>query len=75
MAKIDKIKSKIDTLNSYRNFIITALLAIIGYIFTQYNKAHFVILSCCFVGILCGGVAVFILQKKINKLIDKLEEL
>lgn len=75
MPKLDEEKAKLDELRVYRNFALTSLLALIGFVFTKMNKLDIWILILSGCAVIMLGVFVVILQKRILKLIKKIGEL
>lgn len=72
MPKLDEKKAELEELRVYRNFALTSLLAIIGFVVIKLIDIHLWILVLSFVAIIILGIGVFLLQKKIVKLIKEI---
>lgn len=75
MSKLDEKKAELEELRVYRNFALTSLLAIIGFVVTKLIDIHLWVLVLSFVAIIILGIGVFLLQKKIVKLIKEIGRL
>lgn len=75
MPKLDEKKAELEELRVYRNFALTSLLAIIGFVVIKLIDIHLCILVLSFVAIIILGIGVFLLQKKIVKLIKEIGRL
>lgn len=75
MPKLDEKKAELEELRVYRNFALTSLLAIIGFVVTKLIDIHLWVLILSFVAIIILGIGVFLLQKKIVKLIKEIGRL
>ena len=75
MSKLDERKAKLDELKAYRNFALTSLLALIAFIFTKINESNAWILALSSFAIIVLGIAIFVLQRKILKIIKEIGEL
>lgn len=75
MPKLDEKKAELEELRVYRNFALTSLLAIIGFVVTKLIDIHLWVLVLSFVAIIILGIGVFLLQKKIVKLIKEIGRL
>ena len=75
MPKLDKKKAELEELRVYRNFALTSLLAIIGFVVIKLIDIHLWVLVLSFVAIIILGIGVFLLQKKIVKLIKEIGRL
>ncbi|WP_104640627.1 hypothetical protein [Helicobacter bizzozeronii] len=75
MPKLDKKKAELDDVKTWRNYAITSLIALVAFIFTQYDQSSvaIIMISCGIVVLL--GVAIVLLQLKIKKLIKEIGEL
>ena len=74
MSKKDKIERQIDILKYWLSVFVISEIGLISWLVSNYNKNHplYFIGICLFILILG---AIVIVQRKINKKIDKLEEL
>nr|CRY93814.1 hypothetical protein [uncultured prokaryote] len=75
MPKLDEKKAKLEELRAYRNFALTSLLTLIAFIFTRIAESNVLILGLCALAIIVLGISVFVLQKKILKIIKEIGEL
>ncbi|OCR03316.1 hypothetical protein BA184_08420 [Helicobacter pullorum] len=75
MPKLDEKKARLEELKVYRNFALTSLLALIGFVFTKINESDTWIAGLCAFAIIVLGISVFFLQKKILKIIKEIGEL
>lgn len=75
MLKLDEKKVELEELRVYRNFALTSLLAIIGFVVIKLIDIHLWVLVLSFVAIIILGIGVFLLQKKIVKLIKEIGRL
>ncbi|EOW8227385.1 hypothetical protein ACO0VH_001750 [Campylobacter upsaliensis] len=75
MPKLDEKKAKLEELKVYRNFALTSLLALIAFIFTKSTESNTWVLGLCALTIIVLSISVFVLQKKILKIIKEIGEL
>ena len=75
MSKKDKIKEKIGILKFWLGIIVATLLAIAGWVVTNYAKAGFWLITMSFVATIILVFLAVVLSQKINNKIDKLEDL
>lgn len=75
VSKLDEKKAKLDELRVYRNFALTSLLTLIGFIFTKISEINVWLLSICAFAVLMLGICVIVLQNKISKIIKDIGEL
>lgn len=75
MAKIDEKKAKLDEFKTYRNFALTSLLALIAFIATKFGETKSLIIYLSIFAIVVLGIAVFIFQQYILKIIKQIGEL
>lgn len=75
MPKLDEKKAELDDIKVYRNFALTSLLAVIGFVFTKITEIDIWLLSLCAFAVVVLGFVVIILQIKIKKLIKEIGEL
>lgn len=72
---LDERKARLEELKVYRNFALTSLLALIAFVFTESSESDVWILGLCALTIIVLGISVFMLQKKILKIIKEIGEL
>ena len=75
MSKKDKVKEKIIGLRFWLGIVIATLLAIIGWVVTNYQKAEFWLLIMSFICALACLCSAWWLVRKIDKRVDELEDL
>lgn len=75
MPPLNKAEKELSDLQTYRNYALTSLLALIAFIFTQFDKAKILILILSSFALIFLGIVIFILQIKINKKIKEIGEL
>ena len=75
MSKLDEKKARLDELRVYRNFALTSLLAVVGFVFTNMTELNLWFLGLCAFGVVLLGVGVIVLQRKILKIIKEIGEL
>lgn len=75
MSKLDKTKTILDELRTWRNYAMTSLIALIAFNFTQNNKINTWLLFVSLSAIFVLSIFIIFLQIKINKTIKELEEL
>lgn len=64
MPKLDEKKAELEELRVYRNFALTSLLAIIGFVVIKLIDIHLWILVLSFVAIIILGIGVFFVAKE-----------
>lgn len=74
MSKLDKTKTILDELRTWRNYAMTSLIALIAFNFTQ-NDINTWLLFVSLSAIFVLSIFIIFLQIKINKTIKELEEL
>ena len=75
MSKKDKIKEKIIGLRFWLGIAVATLLAIVGWVATNYQKAEMWLVVASFVlAVICACLAI-IFVRKIDRRIDELEDL
>ncbi len=74
MSKLDKTKTILDELKTWRNYAMTSLIALIAFNFTQ-NDINTWLLFVSLSAIFVLSIFIIFLQIKINKTIKELEEL
>ena len=74
MSKLDKTKTILDELRTWRNYAMSSLIALIAFNFTQNNKINTWLLFTSLSAILVLSIFIIFLQIKINKTIKELEE-
>lgn len=75
MSELDKKKAILDELKTLRNYALTSLIALIAFIFTQFDKLDNWILFFSSFALIVLGIAILILQRKILKIIKEIGEL
>lgn len=75
MPELDKKKAELDDLKTWRSYAVTSLIALIAFVFTRYDQSNIVIISISCLSIILLGVAIVVLQFKINKLIKEIGDL
>ncbi|STQ85034.1 hypothetical protein [Helicobacter fennelliae] len=74
MPKLDEKKALLEELKVYRNFALTSLLVLIAFIFTKMTESNWILGLSAF-AVIVLGIGVFVLQRKILKLIKEIGEL
>ena len=74
MSKKDKIERQIDILKYWLSVFVISELGLVSWLVSNYEKKHFLFFVGVFLAFLVLG-AIFIIQRRINKKIDKLEDL
>ena len=64
-----------EELKTYRNFALTSLLAIIGFVVTKINDINLWVIALSTITLIGLGIGVFLLQKRIIKLIKEIGRL
>ena len=67
MSKLDEKKARLDELRVYRNFALTSLLAVVGFVFTKMTELNLWFLGLCAFGVVLLGVGVIVLQRENTK--------
>lgn len=75
MAKLDKEKEKISVLRFWLGVSVAILLIVVGYCVANYTKMDLYVLIANVFFIIFLGVFILLISTKINKKIDKLENL
>lgn len=75
MSKKDKVKEKIIGLRFWLGIVIATLLAIIGWVVTNYQKAEFWLVVFAFLTAMFLVVLAMAFSIKIDKKVDELEDL
>ena len=74
MSKKDKIERQIDILKYWLSVFVVSELGLVSWLVSNYEKKHFLFfVGVCLAFLVLG--AIFIIQRRINKKIDKLEDL
>ena len=74
MSKKDKINKQIEILKYWLSVFVLSEFGLISWLVSNYNKKHFLFfVGVCLVFLVLG--AIITIQQKINKKIDKLEDL
>ncbi|WP_270985534.1 hypothetical protein [Campylobacter helveticus] len=73
MAKIDKLKEKMGILKFWLGIVVATFLALIGWSVTNYKSADIIILIASVVCMVLALVAIYILNRKMNVLLDEIE--
>lgn len=71
MSKLDGKQERLQELKTYRNFALTSLLALIGFIFTKTDETNIYILFLTVLVIFVLGIVIFVLQKKDFKIYQR----
>lgn len=75
MSKKDKVKEKIIGLRFWLGIVVATLLAIIGWVVTNYQKAEFWLVIFAFLTAMFLVVLAMAFMIKIDKKVDELEDL
>lgn len=75
MPPLDKKKEELKEYQTLRNYAITSLLALLAFIFTQFEKANSWILVLSGFALFGLGIIILLLQIKIKKKINEIGEL
>ena len=75
MSKKDKVKEKIIGLRFWLGIVVATLLAIIGWVVTNYQKAEFWLVVFAFLTAMFLVVLAMAFVIKIDKKVDELEDL
>ncbi|WP_289748612.1 hypothetical protein [Helicobacter bilis] len=75
MPKLDEKKAELEDLKTWRSYAVTALLALIAFVFTKSAETNIILVVISIACILMLGISVVILQYKIRKLIKEIGEL
>ena len=75
MSKKDKVKEKIIGLRFWLGIVVATLLAIIGWVVTNYQKAEFWLVIFAFLTAMFLVVLAMAFVIKIDKKVDELEDL
>ncbi|MCX2716735.1 hypothetical protein OQH61_03180 [Helicobacter sp. MIT 21-1697] len=75
MSKLDKEKEKIGILKFWLGIVVATFLAIGGWLATNIHKTESLLLVCGSLSLIGLFIAGFLLNKRINKHINNLEDL
>lgn len=75
MSKLDKEKEKITSLRFWLGIAVATLLAVVGYCINNYLKMDLYLLIASAFFIVFLIISALLLSKRINKRIDRLEDL
>lgn len=74
VAKIDKLKEKLGILKFWLGIVVATLLALVGWLATNYQKADILLIILAVICMISSIVGIVFLQKRISTLLDEIEK-
>lgn len=75
MSQLDTKKAILNDLSVWRNYAVTSFIALIAFIFVKFTETNTWLLTLSIFVVILLGIVIFILQRKIRKIINEIKEL